>query len=415
MNEIKTHRRRNASALRASGSFSFLTIVTLGLLISMGALHTDPIAASLPGMAQEFGCGSNGTANVVSAFLLGLMLGHLLVGPLSDVIGRKRSILYGLIILSVGAVICALSPSLPVLIAGRVIQGVGGAAATCSARAIGSDAGDSIRSARVLSFMQIISSATPIVMPLIGNGVAERLGWRAVFWMMLIVDLLLLTLTFTLVPAHAVPKKENIWGLLARDVLLALKKPTFIFFTLAFGFGISTFYCYTSASSFALQNELGVSAAAYSRLLSLMGVVMVCTAFLASRLPKRFGLVRSFVGAITVQLISALAMAAAFSLGRATVIGTVLCYALVAGSSSISIPLGLSLAVGEAGAIKGTASALCGFMQFLCSFAITSFLSTVKDGGSIGAVAGFTMAATTVIALTCTAVAVRFSRRGEAD
>lgn len=414
MNEIKTHRRHGASPLRPAGNFSFFTIVTLGLLISMGALHNDPIAASLPGMAQEFGCGSNGTANVVSAFLLGLMLGHLLVGPVSDVIGRKRSILYGLTILSLGAVICALAPSLPVLIAGRVVQGLGGAAATCSARAIGSDTGDSIRSARVLSFMQIISSATPIVMPLIGNGVAELLGWRAVFWMMLIVDLTLLVLTFALVPRHPVSKKENIWGSLARDILAVLKKPTFIFFTLAFGFGISTFYCYTSASSFALQNELGVSAAVYSRLLSLMGIVMVCTAFLASRLPRRFGLVRSFTGAITVQLISAAAMAAAFSLGRATVSGTVICYALIAGSSSISIPLGLSLAVGEAGAIKGTASAFCGFMQFLCSFVITSFLSTVKDGGSIGAVAGFTMSATTVIALSCTAAAVHFSRKGKA-
>lgn len=411
MSEKETVRQNSAPDSRPSAGFGVLTIVTLGLLISMGALHTDPIAASLPGMAQEFGCGANGTANVVSAFLLGLMLGHILIGPISDIIGKRRSILYGLAILSAGAVLCAVSPTLGALIASRVVQGIGGAAATCSARAIGSSAGDGIRSARVLSFMQITSSATPIVMPLIGSGVAQLAGWRAVFWMMLAIDLILLALTARLVREAPAPKKEHVLSALGRDILAAFRNPAFVLSTFAFGFGISTFYCYVSASSFALQNELGVSPAVYSRLLSLMGIIMVCTAFLASRLPRRFGLIQSFSGAVIIQFLSAAAMTAAFSLGRASVVGTVACYALIAVSSSVTIPIGLSLAVSEAGPIKGTASAFCGFIQCLCSWLITSFLSTVSDSGSIGAAAGGAMAVTTLAALLCTAAAARFLRR----
>lgn len=384
-----------------SASFGILSIILLGLLVSMGALHTDPIASALPGMAQELGASSNSTAVVVSAFLLGMTIGHLLIGPISDIIGRNRAILAGLTIMCVGAAVCALSPSVNVLIAGRVIQGLGGAATLCSARATGGDAGDGLKSARLLSLMQITSSATPIFMPLLGDAVFQGLGWRSVFWMMLIVDALLIAATLLFIPAYVPTKKKNVWRTLLSDVLTAVRRPAFVLYTLAFGFGISTFYCYVSASSFALQNELGVSATTYSRYLSLFGVVMVFTAMLASRLPKRFGLVRSFSAAVILQFFCAVLMAVFFLNGSATVLTTVICYALIAGSASVIIPMGLSLAISEAGAIKGSASALCGFMQCLCSWLITSLLSGVNDTASIGATAGIAMAATTFAALCC--------------
>lgn len=401
----------SASHRHSAVAYGFATIAVLGLLISMGALHNDPIAASLPGMAQELGCGANETARVISAFLLGMTAGQVFIGPVSDVIGRKRTILAGLSVLVAGGVVCALASSLPMLIAGRVIQGLGGATATCSARAIGSDSGDVVQSTRVLSLMQVISSATPIVIPLLGNGIARQFDWRAVFWFMAAVDGALLVCTRLLVPETAPPKKERVWQQLGSDVLAALKTPTFLLYTFAFGFGISTFYCYTSASSFALQNELGVTPVVYSRLLSCMGIIMVLTAMMSSRLPRRFGLVRSFAGTVAVQMVSAAVMSVLFLTGSATVSATVVCYALIAGGASISIPIGLSLAVSQSGAIKGTASALCGFIQCLCSWFITNLLSSVSENGSIGTTAGLAMCISSIIALLLCAVGTRLARR----
>lgn len=388
-------------------AISGASIVVLGFLVSMGALHTDPIAASLPGMARELECSTYGTATVVSSFLLGLMFGHLLIGPLSDILGRRCSILLGLSILCCGAVLCATAPSIEFLIFGRVVQGLGAASALCSARAIGGDAGDRLCAAKVLSLMQIISCTTPIFMPLLGNGIAQISNWRTVFWMMLAVDLLLLLGTLFFIPETHAVGNGHAWRQLGHDLLAALHRPRFLLYTFAFGFGISTFYCYTSASSFALQHELGISATVYSRFLSGMGILMVFTAILASRLPRYFGLVKAFIGTVILQFFCAAALSITFFTGCATVLSTVILYALIAGASSIIIPIGLSLAVGESGPIKGTASALCGFVQCLCSWCITSLLSVIKAEISIGGVAGLAMSITTLSALICCLAAVR--------
>lgn len=407
---MKVKTRSHSGAGHFAGDFRLSAIVVLGLLVSMGALHTDPVASSLPGMAQELGGGSNSTAGLVSAFLLGMTLGHLPAGPISDIVGRNKTILGGLCILSLGTLLCAVAPSVSFLTGGRIVQGLGAAAALCTARAIGGDSGDGLCSAKVLSSMQVISSATPIFMPLLGDSIARPLGWRGVFWMMLLIDMLLILGTICLLPKDKAPKKEHVWANLFADIGTAVKRPAFILYTLAFGFGISTFYCYVSASSFALQNELGLSPRSYSVVLSGMGVLMVGSALLTNCLLSRFGRIRCFSAAVLLQMLCAALMAVLFSVGRATVAVTILCYGLIAASSSLIIPVGLSLAVGEAGPIKGTASALCGFAQCLCSWIITGLLTTIQESGSLGAAAGLAMAATTLAALLCCALGTRIKK-----
>ena len=390
---------------RTSGTHHVSRVILLGCLVSAGAFHIDSIASSLPGMAQEFACGANGTGNLTAAFLLGQMLGHIILGPTSDVYGRKRSITTGLSIAILGALLCLFASSMHTLLAGRIIQGIGGSATTSSARAIGGDSGPGNQSTRTLSRMQVVSSCVPIILPLWGSHLSEKFGWRSVFLMILIFDVAFMIFTQFLVPKDRPSKDISRCRNFVQDVQTTLHHPPALLYTLAFGFGVATFFCYVSASSFALQNELGMSATAYSQILSGIGVFMVLAAMLTNRLTTRFSAPSLFICAVLIQFVSAVIMAVLFFFHVASIQSVVLCYALIAGSSSLLIPVGLSLAIGEARQAKGTVSALCGFVQCLCSWIITSILSSVDVNLSIGAIAGLSMSITTLAALVCCLVA----------
>ena len=158
---------------------SFMYIIC-GCILSMGAIHMDTINWILPKVATEIGAGNN-TLMVTSGFFYGMMIGHIIVGPLSDMIGKKKTMLVGFIICMLGAFIGANSHDLTGLVIARLVQGIGGAASSNAARAVGGDAGKGKKSAIALTFMQIWSGALPILLPLSGKWVGNSYGWAAIF------------------------------------------------------------------------------------------------------------------------------------------------------------------------------------------------------------------------------------------
>ena len=118
--------------------YSTMMTIICGFMLSMGAIHMDTINWILPTIAKELASG-NSTLMVTSGFFYGMMIGHLLVGPISDMIGKKKTMLLGFVICIVGAVIGANSHALGGLIAARLIQGFGGAATSNAARATGGE------------------------------------------------------------------------------------------------------------------------------------------------------------------------------------------------------------------------------------------------------------------------------------
>ena len=155
--------------------FGAVMSIICGLILSMGAIHMDTINWILPTIAQDLASG-NSTLMVTSGFFYGMMVGHVIVGPLSDMIGKKKTMVVGFIICIIGAAIGSQAGGLGGLIAARLLQGVGGAAASNAARAVGGDAGKGRKAAMALSFMQIWSAAIPIILPLSGKRVGNSIG-----------------------------------------------------------------------------------------------------------------------------------------------------------------------------------------------------------------------------------------------
>ena len=120
--------------------FEALMYIICGCILSMGAIHMDTINWILPQVATDLASGHS-TLMVTSGFFYGMMIGHVVVGPLSDMIGKKKTMILGFVVCILGAIVGGTSGSLGGLIVARLIQGIGGAASSNAARAIGGDAG----------------------------------------------------------------------------------------------------------------------------------------------------------------------------------------------------------------------------------------------------------------------------------
>jgi MFS transporter, DHA1 family, multidrug resistance protein len=387
-------------------------LTVLGFLFGTTAIHINPLESSMPGMAKDLGGSANSTAMVASAFFFGMMLGHLIIGPISDIIGRKRTVLAGLLILMIGAGICAGAQSLLPLVIGRAIQGVGGAGVLCTGRAIGGDAGVGRASARTLSMMEIIAATIAIFMPLLGNTIAELSSWRAVFVMMIVLDVILAIGLMALVKETARPVKgANTWKSLIADLRASLVQPDFMLLVLAFGFGIATFFCYAGASAFVFMNELGLTRSTYAALYSGLGVTMVIGGFIATWATRRHDPPTVFRATVAVQFACAATIVILFATGTANVVWVAACFGIIAGGNAVALPVGLALALNTSGRVKGSAAALCGFAQYGFSWVTTTLLSFVRDDQSIGLMTGLAMCVTASLAfLLCWAATVRTRR-----
>jgi MFS transporter, DHA1 family, multidrug resistance protein len=165
-------------------------LVLLASLAALGALATNIMLPAFPAMARDLGVAPDELAWILSSFFIVFAVGQLFVGPLADAFGRAPFVVGGLAVFVTGSVVCALAPTLPVLIAGRAIQALGACAASVLARAIARDLYHGPKLTRALALVMIAMAAAPGFSPALGTGIAAAFGcvaplcslwWRA-FW-----------------------------------------------------------------------------------------------------------------------------------------------------------------------------------------------------------------------------------------
>jgi DHA1 family bicyclomycin/chloramphenicol resistance-like MFS transporter len=156
-------------------------ILLLGALTAFGAVSIDLYLPTLPNIARDFGVPGASVQLTLSAFFIGMALGQLFYGPLSDRIGRRPAILLGCGIYTVTSLFCALAPSLEWLVAGRFAQALGCCAGMVVARAVVRDRYDHRDSARIFSLLVLVLAIAPMVAPTLGGWIAMAFGWQGVF------------------------------------------------------------------------------------------------------------------------------------------------------------------------------------------------------------------------------------------
>lgn len=157
-------------------------ILVLALLSAVAPLATDMYLPGFPALAEDLATSAAAVQMTLTSFLVGLALGQLIIGPLSDRFGRRRPLLLGTGLAIVSGLACALVPNVGALVALRFLQGLGGAAGVVLARAIVSDrTEDATASARLFQVMMMIGGLAPVLAPIVGTGIVALAGWRAIF------------------------------------------------------------------------------------------------------------------------------------------------------------------------------------------------------------------------------------------
>src|SRR5580765_8354534 len=182
MVEAQADQAGESQTARGLGPRARAAMLALGLLSAFGPLSLDLYLPSLPRIATDLSASDAAVQLTLSASLAGLAIGQLVVGPLSDRVGRRRPLLVGLAGFTLLSVWCALAPTIQTLIAARIGQGLCGAAGLVIARAIVRDAYPDSRIAHVFSVLMLINGLAPVLAPLIGGGLLNWVSWRGLFW-----------------------------------------------------------------------------------------------------------------------------------------------------------------------------------------------------------------------------------------
>src|SRR3954454_8406446 len=172
----------STSAVRPFVGRRYLQLVlVLGALSAMGPLTIDAYLPALPQLTADMAATDAQAQLTITGLLVGLGLGQLVIGPLSDAVGRRKPLLFGLAAHGVMSLLCSLAPSVTMLAVTRTLQGVGGAAVAVVAMAIVRDLFTGVRAAQLLSRLMLVVGVAPILAPSLGSALLSVTSWRGIF------------------------------------------------------------------------------------------------------------------------------------------------------------------------------------------------------------------------------------------
>ncbi|TQE32569.1 Bcr/CflA family efflux MFS transporter [Streptomyces ipomoeae] len=375
--------RRGSRAIR-SGSRAYgesgvptPTLLALALAYAVAPLATDMYLSAFPRMIDDLGTGVSGVQLTLTAFMVGLATGQLLIGPLSDRWGRRRPMLAGTAVSALAGLLCALAPSVELLTAARFLQGFGGAAGIVIARAVITDrtaetgtraagTAGSGAAARAFGILVITGGVAPVVAPLIGGAVLGAAGWRGIFLVLTALAVLTCCGVFVRVPETLPPRLRHGGGLTTtfRTMGGLFSDRSYLGYALAYGFGFGVLYSYLAASPFVYQHVYGLSTGAYTVALAVNAFGFTSTGAVNRRIVGRFGPRALLRVGLTAMLICCAVLCVLAAKGRPPFLPAVVLIYLTASSLGLVAANATALATARAPHAAGSASALLGALQF---------------------------------------------------
>ncbi|WP_145412822.1 multidrug effflux MFS transporter [Paenibacillus xylanexedens] len=355
-----------AASLHTTATPRVRMALILGTLSAFGPLSLDMYLPALPTLADEFGSSTSYAQLSLTACMIGLALGQLLAGPLSDVRGRRMPLIAGLVLYTIASILCLISPSMGSFVVLRFIQGLAGAAGIVIARAVVRDVYEGPELTRFFSLLMLINGVAPIAAPIIGGQILTYTSWRGVFILLSLIGVLaLLAVIFGL--GETLPAQKRSSGGLKQTLLTfgsIARNRRFMGYALTQGFAAAGMFAYISGSPFVLQKIYGVSPQMFSICFAINGLGIILASQIAGRLAGKVSETRLLIAGLLIAAVG----------------GTSLLIAILAGGGLISVLIPLFMVVSSVGLINtasfalamadqaksaGSASALIGVMTFL--------------------------------------------------
>ncbi len=370
---------------RAPTSLWRLTLI-LGALSAFTPLAVDMYLPGLPALERALQTDSGGVQRTLSVFFLGLAIGQLILGPLSDRYGRRGPLLIGNLLYIGASVACALAPNIDSLIAARFVQALGSCAGMVISRAMVRDLFEPREGARVMSLLMLVTGVAPILAPLIGGAVLAVFDWQAIFWLIagfaaLVMIAARLWLRETRGPQ---PDMRLTLGSALRVYAELLTTRRYMGYALASGFGLGGLFSYIAASPFVFIDLYQLSPQAFGWVFGINAVGIIGFSQVNRALLRHYTLDEVLIVALFVMAGAGLLLLVCTALSIGGIWGVWIPLFLYITSLGAVLPNAAASAMATEAQRAGSAAALIGTLQFGLGAGTSALVSLLHASPAVG-------------------------------
>ena len=345
--------------------FAKLLPALLLLLTVFGPISMDLYLPALPALTADLGAATSVAQLTVTACLVGLAVGQLVAGPLSDRCGRRGVLLVGVVAYVATSALCAVSPTVELLIGARFVQGLAGGVGIVIAQAAGRDVYDGGALIRFYGRLTVVGGLAAIVGPLLGGQLDTVTDWRGLFVFLAAAGAAVLVVALVAFPETLPADRRTAGGLVqtGRDLRVLLSDRVFVAAILHQGFAYAALFAYLSGATFVLQGIYGLSPQGYALAFGLNSAGFMVCGFLAGRAAERWSVPGTLAIGTGVAGLGAVGLLVSGLTTTPLWLVVVSLLALASGVATTSPPATTLALVGYP-RLAGTASSLLGMVRF---------------------------------------------------
>ncbi|MCT2398800.1 multidrug effflux MFS transporter [Novosphingobium mangrovi (ex Huang et al. 2023)] len=385
-------------------------IVVLGILSAIGPVGVDIYLPAFPTIARDLGTDIGSVQLSMAAYFLALALGQLPYGAVSDRVGRKPPVLFGLVVFIAGSLVCALAGNAQALIAGRFVQGLGICSVLSIARAIVRDRQQGQDAAHTAARILLIVSVSPMLAPLAGSAIVGMGTWRHIFWLMAALTTVVLFLAWKVLPETSETRHDATVAALASKCLRLLRDTQFLLPTAVLAAAQAGASIYLAGSSAVYLESYGLAPAAYSIAFAINAIGMIFAAQWNRRLIGKLGLATVPILGTALGTLAIVLFLGAHLQASATLPVAAFCFFLFFTSFGFVMGPAAVLALEGHGHIAGAAAGLQGTIQFVSGAVAVAIVGSHANGGP-GFMLGVLMVSQTAALVMAVACRIHAGRR----
>ncbi len=361
----------------------------LGAFVAIGPLTIDMYLPALPTITTQLETTSAAVQLTLTGTLVGLALGQLVLGPVSDALGRKRPLLAGTALHVLASLLVLVAPNLAVLGALRVLQGVGTAAGAVIALAIVRDLYDGRAAATMLSRLFLVLGAAPVLAPTIGGELLRFTSWRGIFALLAVYGILMLVVGARALPETLPPQRRQSSGVRGtlRGYRSLFRDRAYVGLVLVAGLTMAGLFSYVSGSAFVYQGEFGLDEQQFGLLFGAGAFWLIAATQTNPLLLRRFSPQQLLVAGTVAGAAGGAGLVILAGTGTGGLPAVVLSLWVVLFACGLALPNAPALALSRHGEAAGTAAALLGAVQFGVGAVVSPVVGLLgNDAVAIGVV-----------------------------
>lgn len=357
-------------------------IVILGFLTAVAPLSIDLYLPSFPQMEKDLRAPGGSIEFSLATFFIGLTLGQLVYGPLSDRFGRKPLLYVGFALYTLASIGCTFADNVTSLCVWRFVQAMGGCAGIVIPNAIVRDRMGARDAARVFSLLMLVMGLAPILAPIVGGWLLEAFGWRSNFAVLIGFGILCLAaIALGLDESHDTTHEPPLrLGTVAGNYAMLLRNRSYLGFVFSGGLVQAGMFAYIAGSPFVLINLHGVSPQHYGWFFGANAFGLIASSQLNAWMLKRQAPTTLLRRALWIPLLSGLGMTVLAFAGWISLTWFALGFFLFVASVGWVGPNANASAMATHGQMAGTAAAFNGAMAFLCATLAGGLVGLLHNG-----------------------------------